>query len=135
MNRAGFTIVELLVVLAIIAILAAVILPRLQDARDQGLEARVRAEIEGFHKNALSAEYAGGTYNVVCGQNGTATATELTGLITALNNNTDNFRCWSNDDAFAASAELVTGRHWCVDSVGTKEEIAAPLVIGTTACP
>lgn len=133
--RTGFTIVELLIVLAIIAILAAVILPRLQGARDEGIEARIRAEIEGFHKNALTAEFEAGTYNVVCGMNGSATATALLGLVDALRRNSGNFQCYSDDGAFAASAELATGRHWCVDSLGNKRETGAPLIIGQVACP
>lgn len=133
--KRGFTLVELLVVIAIVALLASVVLQRIDATRIKGAEAKIVAELEGFHKNGMGEELEAGNFNVVCGQNGYATATALTGLVTSLTTNTNEFRCWSTADEFAASAELETGRHWCVDSVGGKKEIPASLVIGTTACP
>ena len=41
----GFTLVELLIVIAILAVLATVILPKLNSARDLALEAKARSEI------------------------------------------------------------------------------------------
>ena len=51
-SRSGFTIVELLVVVAIIAILASVVLGQLGSARDQAFFSRAQAEFREFN-NAL----------------------------------------------------------------------------------
>lgn len=131
----GFTLIELVVVIAIIGILATVVLRQVNQARSNGLDARVRTELEGFAKNALTAEFEAGTYHVVCGSGGYATATALVGLADALRVNTGGFQCHSTADAYAATAALEGGRRWCVDSAGAKRAISVALTAGATACP
>lgn len=67
-NRA-FTLIELLIVIAIIGILAAVILVSLNSARDKGKNTHVLAEVSQI-KTQLEQDYAAGFYADI---NGTAT--------------------------------------------------------------
>lgn len=135
MKTAGFTIVELLIVLAIIAIMASVVLPRIQNASDSGQEARIVASTESLQKAGMSAEISAGTFNVVCGLYGYATSSQVQEVSSSLYTNSDLFVCNSTTTAFAASAELESGRHWCVDSVGSKHEIGAALGTNVVVCP
>ena len=48
----GFTIVELLVTIAIIGILTAVVLGALSNARDDGVETKIKSEIVTLSKRA-----------------------------------------------------------------------------------
>ena len=133
--RRGFTVIELLVAIAVIGVLASVILPRMQTTRDQAVEAKIISELESFNKQGFAEEMQSGSFNVVCGQNGFATATNMLPLVDSLRQNSLSFVCYSTTDSFAASAQLNPTTHWCVDSSGVKKETTTALASGSTACP
>ncbi len=153
-NTSGFTLIELIVVIAIIVILASVILASLATARNKGSNASIKADISNMRPQAeiiydianptsyigvcadlkveaaiTAAAYAGGATVPVpadwlIGKNGTATTVT----------------CHSSTSAWAAEAPLKTAEgantFWCVSSNGfSKGEPGTQLTANTTVCP
>jgi prepilin-type N-terminal cleavage/methylation domain-containing protein len=119
----GFTVVELLVVIAVIAVLTSVILPRLQTARDGGIEAKIKTEMTIIGKRALVEENEELTYDVVCGTNGYPQAKSILDQIQSIENFTgETVVCNSNPNNYAVSVRIASSTHWCVDSESVKIE-------------
>lgn len=133
--QTGFTIIELLTTIAIIGILAAVILTSLNDARVQGIGAKIKTEMDAITKRATIDNNNLLTYDTVCGSNGVPTSTAILNLITSINSlASSSVTCNSNSAAYAVSAP-VDAAYWCVDNTGARKEIPDALTAGQLACP
>jgi prepilin-type N-terminal cleavage/methylation domain-containing protein len=133
----GFTVVELLVVIAVIGILASVVLGSLRDARDDGLEAKIKSELVLLGKRASVDESKSFTFDVVCGSNGIATSTEIMNIITSIERfSPEPVTCNSDSTMYAVSAAMSSTTYWCIDSSGHSKDVPGQLVAGTDfVCP
>ena len=123
----NFTLIELLVAIVIIGILASVILASLSDARDQGIETKIKTEMDSIAKRAAIDEASSFTYETVCGSATINQSPEITALETSINSlASSSMICNSESTRYAISVPIgIT--HFCIDSTGTKKEISNAL--------
>ena len=141
LSQKAFTIVELLVVIAIIGILAAIVLTSLNDARVEGIDAKVLSEMDAINKRAQIEQNQFFTYDVVCGTNGVTQSSVIADIITSINTlASSTVTCNSDTGEYALSVGLNVD-YWCVDSSGARKTIPAALTtdpdpdLAQKACP
>jgi prepilin-type N-terminal cleavage/methylation domain-containing protein len=126
-SQHGFTLVELLITIAIIGILAMVVLTSLNDARIQGINAKIETEMDAIAKRAEVEHIQSLTYDSVCGSNDISQSPDILRSITSINTfASSTLICNSQTTSYAISVPINT-THWCIDSLGTKKEIPAAL--------
>jgi len=129
-KKKGFTLMELLVVVAIIGILAAIVLVSLNSARNKGKNAAIKAQMSQLRSAGEMFNEDNGAFTGWC-------ADTEEGRISqgAIDAGGTGYACNDSASAWAAGITLVgTGAgDWCVDSTGASK--AATLAAGGTACP
>lgn len=127
-NRKGFTLVEMLVVIAVIGIISTVALTALGPSRDKAKDSRV---ISGLNQiRAIAETVYDGDYADV-----TLMQTEIARSNSDIKLNNGNIDITiqkdANNTAYAASSPLLSGGFYCVDSNGnTKQQAALAVVNG-----
>ncbi len=139
-SKAGFTLLELLVVVAIIGILTAIILASTQASRNKGIDAAIKSNL-GVIRNQGEIFYntntdSPDTYTNVC-TNGTVGGAMGIGagvLAAAKDNHLGSYgtnttgtlttaTCNDSSGAWAAEVPLTTSGHmWCVDSTSAARD-------------
>ena len=142
MNKSkGFTIIELIVVIAIIAVLAGIVLVNVTSYINKGKDSAITGNLASIMTNAAVYFDTNGTYATFCASpsaavplaaadaanDGNATANQLTD-------------CNDSDTAWAACGQLkVSDNYFCVDSTGAKKTIGTRTTCVTawaaTVCP
>ncbi len=147
-NKKGFTLLELLVVVGLIAVLATITVALLSDARNKGANAGIQSNL--FNAIAqgeiffISNTSVPNSYTAVCtnGMVGGAqgiglnvfTAAKSAGLQNYSTNTTGGAgvaTCNDSTTAWAAEVPLKTGGFWCVDSRGKSEQTNNSIGSGT----
>ena len=155
MRKLGFTLMELLVVLAIIGLLAAVIFAALNVSRIRTYDSRVKAQLSDVRKSAeLYFNNNNGTYaaSVMAAPLSACTGAMFTDIPSGMNNSTGNSGAWpsgttlscqATNSAYAISASLhaanpamipLSSNYWCVDSTGASIAVTDHIESGDTSC-
>ncbi len=131
-KKKGFTLMELLVVVAIIGILAAIVLVSLNSARNKGKNAAIKSQMVSLRSAGELHNEDEGSFATFCAS---TEAVNLQGGVEDAGGTT--FDCDAAADAWAAEVALVgTGAgFWCVDSTGASKVEAATKGATATVCP
>ncbi len=130
-NRKGFTLVEMLVVIAVIGIISTVALTALGPARNKAKDTRI---ISGLNQVRALAEtlYSAGSYAAV-----TVVQADIAKSATDITANGGQLAITLSADnsAYAAYSRLASNNahYYCVDSVGTTREVVG--VPANGICP
>ncbi len=152
MNRMkkGFTLLELLIVIAIIGIITTIVLNSLSNSRTKAYDSKIKQQLSRFrgaaeiyyNNQTPIGYYNGGTLNSCT----TGSNTVFNDTTTAANGTPGSYLvfsgfpititpvCNANLSTYAVQANLVGSGNWCVDSKGTSKYEAGPLGVNTF-CP
>jgi len=130
----GFTVIELLVTIAIIGLLASIVLVSIGSARSKGWDGKTQNQLSDLRSAATLYQHNNNTYDICA-----APSSDTTGVYSmrqSSNYNGQTVTCNSTSVAWAVGVPLVasSGYYWCVDSRGASEKNAGSLGVATV-CP
>jgi prepilin-type N-terminal cleavage/methylation domain-containing protein len=147
MGKKGFTLIELMIVIAIVGILSSVIIINLNSARQKATDANTKIELSSVRRAAEI--YYSGSGNETYGNNANSCNaassmfkqdTVIDNIVMSLEATSGiNVTCRSSGTNFAISANLIspidpTVDNWCVDSSGASRAVADPPVANVPFC-
>jgi type IV pilus assembly protein PilA len=109
----GFTLIELMIVVAIIGVLSAVAIPQFLGVRDRAAAGAKVAELVGIAKECSVGQVTGTVQTLAIGTSGIKGATECSGtqveLTTTLDNPApDKVKCLTDDKSAGATSATIT---------------------------
>ena len=118
----GFTIIELLIVVAIIAILTGIVLYNVTAWINQSKDASIQANLNSIQTNSAKFLDANQTYDGFCSDSSYITAHDAIANISATTQT-----CNTTVSAFCACSTLkvTAGNVFCVDSTGIKKTVSS----------
>ncbi|OGZ18180.1 MAG: hypothetical protein A2V72_01570 [Candidatus Nealsonbacteria bacterium RBG_13_37_56] len=142
-SGAGFTLVEILVVVAIISLIASVVLVAMGESRKEGKDAAIKVSLGEIRKASeflydLNASYVG-VCNTV--DNTLSELGDFGRIEDYIESQGGAVTCRENSGAYAVISTLNRGNCWCVDSLGAARKITltgsdtCADILTTTVCP
>jgi prepilin-type N-terminal cleavage/methylation domain-containing protein len=149
-NR-GFTLIELLVVIAIIGVLSSIVIASLNNARNKGNDAAIKADMSGLRSAAeiyygTAGDYGARTFVASCSTTGTgvfADSNVQSYIVDAVAKSGQTAataaKCVANvaGGYYVIAVQLKSSATlgWCVDNVGSSQQITwANFTAGDTNC-
>ncbi len=138
-KESGFTLVELLLVLAIIAILVSIVVQSMADSREKARDAKIKSTMSEFPSYA--ARYAAdntASYTGLCASTEANNILDSAFLSAATTRGASD--CISDDNEYITAVPMVykDGYLFCTDQTGNKYEIEASLPVvftdGSVSC-
>jgi len=138
--RYGFTIIELIVVIAIISVLAAIVLVNVTGYINKGKDAAIKGNLSSLMVDAAVILDSYGSYDNPANVNTYICGKTWTVINAAIYSAGGAGVCGNSADTWCASATLKanSGNSFCVDYTGLKKEAAAEVcdeTDGVWACP
>jgi len=127
-NIKGFTLIEMLVVIAIIGLLSSVVLVALGPSRNKAKDARIISDLNQM-RVLVEASYTAGVYDTAL-----AAPVSLSGDITS---NGGSLILNIGSAAYAIASKLASDdtKFYCIDSSGKVNSAGATLASGAFVCP
>jgi prepilin-type N-terminal cleavage/methylation domain-containing protein len=138
MKTKGFTLVELLIVIAIIGILSSVVISNLGESRSQANDAKIQSQLSNIRGSAELYFISNGSYgstNYSCTGGMFSDTTSGMSELAKVSNYPDgtNLICNSNSTSWAVQGSLAsTTTYWCVDKGGTSKEKSTSIASSTS---
>ncbi len=139
MKNKGFTLVELLIVIAIIGILSSVVISSLGQTRKNADDAKVQSQLSSIRESAelyyiSNGNYGASTFSCTGGMF-SDTSSGMSALTNVANYPTGTILiCNSGATGWAVQGSLASSTtYWCVDKAGSSKEKSTSIA-STTTC-